>query len=112
MQAIDVNTAKATNEEDRLRILKYIALSYCSLDEFNEMVKLLFLLVRQRVAAVYCPAWARVLDTHAALPERPARCHHCWSTGSVFSLLATCATCAALAHELTYRCMRRNANLT
>ncbi|KAG2484060.1 hypothetical protein HYH03_017080 [Edaphochlamys debaryana] len=43
-QAIDVKTARATNEADRLRILRYIERSYESLDEFNEMLKLLFLL--------------------------------------------------------------------
>ncbi|GLC68494.1 hypothetical protein PLESTF_000698500, partial [Pleodorina starrii] len=43
-QAIDVKTARATNEDDRQRILKYIERSYESLDEFNDMLKLLFLL--------------------------------------------------------------------
>ncbi|GLI70609.1 hypothetical protein VaNZ11_015539, partial [Volvox africanus] len=43
-QAIDIKTAKATNEDDRQRILKYIERSYESLEEFNEMLKLLFLL--------------------------------------------------------------------
>jgi hypothetical protein len=49
-QAIDIKTAKATNEDDRQRILKYIERSYESLDEFNEMLKLLFLLVRNEKA--------------------------------------------------------------
>ncbi len=44
-QAIDVSTARATNDEDRQRILTYIALSYKTLLEFNETLKLLFLLV-------------------------------------------------------------------
>ncbi|GFR45284.1 hypothetical protein Agub_g6392, partial [Astrephomene gubernaculifera] len=43
-QAIDVKTAEATNEDDRKRILKYIERSFKSLDDFNEMLKLLFLL--------------------------------------------------------------------
>ncbi|GLC35175.1 hypothetical protein PLESTB_000562600 [Pleodorina starrii] len=82
-QAIDVNTARATNEEDRQRILKYIELSYKSLDEFNETLKLLFLLdpldyssdVREMLRGISYSSAAAAAGRHAATESGRSRRH-------------------------------------